>query len=284
MRHSAGCRPGFTLIELLVVIAIIAILIALLVPAVQKVRESAARTQCTNNLKQIGLAFHNFHDTRKKFPQGGWNPSGQSAADPNDRRQWGWSFQILPFIEQDPIFNEPNVANVRIAIVPIYYCPTRRAAKVYNNHNVIDYAGCTGTHADGTNSGMVERGFMPSVIMADVRDGLSNTIMVGEKQCNLSKFGTNTDDNESPFLSGWNGDWDHYRRTRQVNGVWETPAEDYNSSATTPSQRFGSSHAMGIMAAMGDGSVRIIRYAVDPVTFMRACVRNEGQPFNIDDL
>ena len=277
-------RRGFTLIEMLVVIAIIAILIALLVPAVQKVRESAARTQCTNHLKQIGLAFHNHHDTKKRFPQGGWNAPSTSAADPNDRRQWGWSYHILPFVEQDTIYKEPVVATVRTAIVPIYYCPSRRPAKTYNNHNVIDYAGCTGTHAEGKNSGMVEKGFEPFVMMVDVRDGLSNTIMVAEKQCNLAKFGTNTDDNESPFLSGWNGDWDHYRRTRQVSGVWETPAPDYSSSATTSSQRFGSSHPAGIMAALGDGSVRLIRFSVDPVTFMRACVRNDGQPFNLDDL
>src|ERR1700741_2148571 len=94
---------GFKLIELLVVIAIIAILIALLVPAVQKVRESAARTQCINNLKQMGLAIHGFHDVRKYMPPGGYNPWGAEG---------GWPYQILPYIDQDNLFKKNTGNNV----------------------------------------------------------------------------------------------------------------------------------------------------------------------------
>src|SRR5438552_12856993 len=97
-------RTGFTLIELLVVIAIIGILVALLLPAVQKVREGAARLQCKNNLRQIGLAFHNHHDTVGAFPHGGYNVPPATGASPTNRAQWSWCYQVLPYIEQTSLY------------------------------------------------------------------------------------------------------------------------------------------------------------------------------------
>src|SRR4051812_48380897 len=98
----ARLRKGFTLIELLVVIAIIAILIGLLVPAVQKVREAANRTQCQNNLKQIGIAVLTFHDTHRNFPQGGGDPGGENPA--VRPFYFSWTFHIYPYIEQDNLY------------------------------------------------------------------------------------------------------------------------------------------------------------------------------------
>src|SRR5580658_2589590 len=103
-------RRGFTLIELLVVIAIIAVLIALLVPAVQKVREAANRAQCLNNLKQMGVAFHNHHDVFKYFPSGGMGPGAARTMINNapagyKSQAGGWCYQILPFVEQDNLYN-----------------------------------------------------------------------------------------------------------------------------------------------------------------------------------
>jgi prepilin-type N-terminal cleavage/methylation domain-containing protein/prepilin-type processing-associated H-X9-DG protein len=177
-------RAGFTLVELLVVIAIIGILVALLLPAIQAAREAARRTECNNNLKQIGLAIQNLHDTHGIFPSGGRNwadyPSFSADTNPTGpftyagepykapRQGAGWMYQILPYIEQQAVYDGSGKSGVDRARDPMrhaikaYYCPSRRKAEPdnsgnppqrrYNNENVgqagnsplgkNDYAGC----------------------------------------------------------------------------------------------------------------------------------------------
>lgn len=139
MRIASRLRRGFTLIELLVVIAIIAILIALLVPAVQKVREAAARTQCTNNVKNIALAMHGYHDANKILPPAFITASGIGPTDENNIGP-NWAVMILPYVEQGPLYNSVQASitaqragtndgtwrSIRGAVIPVYVCPAEQ--------------------------------------------------------------------------------------------------------------------------------------------------------------
>jgi prepilin-type N-terminal cleavage/methylation domain-containing protein len=293
-------RCAFTLIELLVVIAIIAVLIGLLLPAVQKAREAASRVRCQNNLKQIGLAFHNYHDVRGALPDGGKNACDLPRAAPNllcgtdepdlsrpftgNRSEWSWTYYILPFIEQDAVFKDANNGRVAKSIVLAYYCPSRRAAELYGGEAKVDYAGCAGT---GNNGVLVRKG-TPAVTLSGIPDGASNTLLVGEKRLNAAKFGITFDDNESCYAPGW--DAEIYRVAHQVGSgasrTWEVPQPDFHDPDAPDNGQtiFGSAHGTGIHAVFADGSVRHIRYGVAPAVFMRACVRNDGLPFSLDDL
>jgi len=255
-------RKGFTLIELLVVIAIIAILIALLVPAVQKVREAAARTQCINNLKNIALSLHSYHDTYKSFPYG---PGDFSPG-------IGWMQQILPFIEQQNL-NTTTAANANKAVLPVFYCPSeaRSGSPVYNGTNACHtYPGVAGLNSfDVPDVGIFGFFSQPKGIrMVGITDGTSNTLMVGERPPS------------SDLVWGWwrsnfqdvvcwavdNGYMPYRTGTNAAGATYNCPNPAYFSPGLARDNcafdHFWSNHTGGANFAMADGTVRFLDYSI----------------------
>jgi prepilin-type N-terminal cleavage/methylation domain-containing protein len=274
MNHSRGrSRPrnAFTLVELLVVIAIIAILIGLLLPAVQKVREASFRAQCQNNLKQIGLAFHNHHGTLGYFPTGGWGPlyaptyvNGVPAV--GAKQQAGWGFQILPYIEAENTWKAGAVVAIG-ATNKTFFCPTRRTPQTVqylDNYQppltggLLTHALCDYAASNRGNTGVVQQ-YTPTRFNM-ISDGASNTLLVSEKRLNRAFLGQPQQDDNQGYTAGWN--YDTIRKTTRP------PAPDYFDSSGGDGQGlFGSSHQNGINAVLADGSVRPISYFVSRKTF-----------------
>jgi prepilin-type N-terminal cleavage/methylation domain-containing protein/prepilin-type processing-associated H-X9-DG protein len=298
MQHTrypgSGPRTGFTLIELLVVIAIIAVLIGLLVPAVQKVREAANRAQCANNLKQIGLAFHNHHSQYRNFPSGGsdwFTPpryvNGRPAVGKDQSA--GWGFQVLPFVEGDNAWRggqgATDLERIQVAVGttnPVFFCPSRRAPQTtsfsfpeYLNGLRITAALCDYAASNWEETGVVRPDVQ--IRIADIRDGTSNTLLVGEKRLNVAFLGQPQDDDDIGYTAGW--DNDTIRRTD------EPPLPDYSGDVGEDGeQRFGASHPGSFNAVFADGSVRTISYTIDPLLFSYLGNIRDGQVVNLNDL
>jgi len=280
---------AFTLVELLVVIAIIGVLVALLLPAVQAARESARRTQCSNHLKQMGLAFQNHADTHLILPDAGkdWGSprtmvNGVPAIAPN--QAWGWAYQMSPYIEQKNLWEQPVDTDVAKATIKLLFCPSRRPPTIIQGtqsgmangqRGQIDYACSAGTDGNfasplgGLNGAVIRSNASPPIRLAMITDGLSNTIIVGERQCNIARRNDPTmADENNGWIDGY--DWD------TVRWGYAIFAPDYRSATINSSRQFGSQHPGGCQFAYADGSVRIAAYGMELQAFRNLIERDDG--------
>jgi prepilin-type N-terminal cleavage/methylation domain-containing protein/prepilin-type processing-associated H-X9-DG protein len=326
-------REGFTLIELLVVIAIIAILIGLLLPAVQKVRESAARAKCINNLKQIGLALHNYHDTITYFPPGyvDGNTDPNSTPDNDVGPGWGWASFLLPYLEQGNLYKQINFSqpvgtgvNRQVSQQPltIFQCPSdpfQENFPVYDSsfstpiawlaHG--NYLGCNGWEecfngASGNPQGGVGTDGLSGnygksgvglfyrnshTRIADVTDGLTNTIIAGERSGNHAPA-TWTGAVAGGRCPAWmatmppavyapppgpaydNADWGEALVLSHGNAT-HVPSADF--PIYDPDVFYSMHTGQGANFLFGDGSVHYLTSRINPYTYQSLCTIAGGE-------
>jgi prepilin-type N-terminal cleavage/methylation domain-containing protein/prepilin-type processing-associated H-X9-DG protein len=308
-----GSRPrlGFTLIELLVVIAIIGILIALLLPAVQKIREAAARIQCQNNLKQLGLALHNYHDANTRFPPGHLKI--------NNVDQHGCITYILPYIEQDNLYRQyrfdltwKDPLNNAVAATPLktVTCPAApggrntvdRAQTDYSAINIIsnsadnysDYGNQAGRY---NNSGVLPTinltaagGNIGGSHITDIVDGTSNTILMAE--CAGREQHWLNGHIDTTFTAGnWSGPWANPNNELQVRGFnLATSTQGWPLNSATPpcavnctnAREVYAFHTGGANSVFADGSVHFLKSTTDLRVLRSLITINGGEIINPD--
>lgn len=247
-------RTGFTLIELLVVIAIIAILIGLLLPAVQKVREAASRSSSTNNLKQIGLGAQGFHDVQLRMPSNG---IGGNTLTPSPMTAFSFPFhyQILPNIEQDAMYRNPTVAGAtNVNVIKVYLEPARARSGAIASQFVTDYAvdvsALYGVGATPTATG--------TLTMTTISDGTSSTILAGSKSMAISDYGTTINDG-TPLNQVNGGSSLVTARFANQAALQPLAFRDVNQ-ASGLSDCFGGPYSAGVLFVFCDGHVQSLSF------------------------
>ena len=304
-------RSGFTLIELLVVIAIIAVLIALLLPAVQAAREAARRIQCANNLKQIGLAIHNYHDAMGGFPPGYLSRPGPDGD--NTGPAWGWAAMLLPQVEQSPLFNAINFSlaieapanqTARLTKINAFICPSD--ASFVAQFTVVDdstssstlgspicdvassdYVGCFGkgdvSDIPGRDRGEGLFFRNRSVRIAEVTDGTSQTLAVGEKSQNLARATwTGAISNAAVTITALQAEGGLSPEGGGALVLSHTGELDGPNSKPAHADQFWSRHPGGAQFAFADGSVRFIKEKRPLAILQSLATRQGGEVISAD--